>query len=157
MSPGHTTAIDRLSNGEVTAAVLALVSAKAAEGFLKSLASDFSRPTLAHFEGSALTNERWKHLQNLNPMAGGPASDQIDFASATRHVHRPSGAHRKLGRPAFKRSGPRAKFGPLLAPDEPGSCPSCSSVKYAKPYIVSCSASRWPADAGFNISANFLP
>ena len=33
MSAGHTTAIDRLSNGEVTAAVLALVSAKAAEGF----------------------------------------------------------------------------------------------------------------------------
>jgi hypothetical protein len=33
VSPGHTTAIDRLSNGEVTAAVLALVSADAAEEF----------------------------------------------------------------------------------------------------------------------------
>jgi hypothetical protein len=33
VSAGHTTAIDRLSNGEVTAAVLALVSADAAEGF----------------------------------------------------------------------------------------------------------------------------
>ena len=33
MSAGHTTAIDRLSNGEVTAAVLALVSAEAAERF----------------------------------------------------------------------------------------------------------------------------
>jgi hypothetical protein len=31
------------------------------------------------------------------------------------------------------------------------SCPSCSSVKYAKPYIVSCSASRWPADARLSI------
>jgi hypothetical protein len=33
MSAGHTAAIDRLSNGEVTAAVLALVSADAADGF----------------------------------------------------------------------------------------------------------------------------
>ena len=33
VSAGHTAAIDRLSNGEVTAAVLALVSADAADGF----------------------------------------------------------------------------------------------------------------------------
>jgi hypothetical protein len=33
VSTGHTAAIDRLSNGEVTAAVLALVSADAADGF----------------------------------------------------------------------------------------------------------------------------
>ena len=33
LSAGHTTAIDRLVNGEVPAAVLALVSADAAEGF----------------------------------------------------------------------------------------------------------------------------
>jgi ABC-type phosphate/phosphonate transport system substrate-binding protein len=33
VSAGHTAAIDRLSNGEVTAAVLALVSADAAAGF----------------------------------------------------------------------------------------------------------------------------
>ena len=33
LSEGHTTAIDRLANGEVPAAVLALVSADAAEGF----------------------------------------------------------------------------------------------------------------------------
>ena len=33
MSTGHTAAIDRLTNGEVTAAVLALVSADAADGF----------------------------------------------------------------------------------------------------------------------------
>jgi TRAP-type uncharacterized transport system substrate-binding protein len=33
VSAGHTAAIDRLSNGEVAAAVLALVSADAAEGF----------------------------------------------------------------------------------------------------------------------------
>lgn len=33
LSVGHTTAIDRLVNGEVPAAVLALVSADAAEGF----------------------------------------------------------------------------------------------------------------------------
>jgi TRAP-type uncharacterized transport system substrate-binding protein len=33
LSAGHATAIDRLSNGEVPAAVLALVSAEAAEGF----------------------------------------------------------------------------------------------------------------------------
>ncbi|TMJ50927.1 MAG: hypothetical protein E6G85_16680 [Alphaproteobacteria bacterium] len=33
LSEGHTTAINRLANGEVPAAVLALVSADAAEGF----------------------------------------------------------------------------------------------------------------------------
>ena len=33
VSAGHTAAIDRLSNGDVTAAVLALVSADAADGF----------------------------------------------------------------------------------------------------------------------------
>jgi TRAP-type uncharacterized transport system substrate-binding protein len=33
VSAGHTAAIDRLSNGEVTAAVLTLVSADAADGF----------------------------------------------------------------------------------------------------------------------------
>jgi len=33
VSAGHTTAFDRLGNGEVTAAVLTLVSADAAEGF----------------------------------------------------------------------------------------------------------------------------
>ena len=33
VSSGHATAIDRLSNGEVTAAVVALVSADAADGF----------------------------------------------------------------------------------------------------------------------------
>ena len=34
-----------------------------------------------------------------------------------------------------------------LAAGEPRILASCNSVKYAMPYIISCLASRWPADA----------